>query len=58
MPRCIAAPSSTKNSSGERGPEMNHAKLVLWDEGARRCGHGLGAFHTVVGTAAKGNDVT
>jgi IS5 family transposase len=58
----IAAPSSTKNSSGERDPEMHQTKK------GRQWHHGMkahigvdaqsGMVHTVVGTAANVNDVT
>jgi len=58
----IAAPSSTKNSSGKRDPEMHQTKKGnQWYFGMK--GHiGVdmqsGAVHSVVGTAANVSDVT
>jgi len=58
----IAAPSSTKNSTGKRDPEMHQTKKGnQWHHGMK--GHiGVdaesGLVHTVVGTAANVNDVT
>ena len=58
----IAAPSSTKNSSGERDPEMHQTKKGnQWHFGMRAHIGGdanSGLVHTVVGTAANVNDVT
>jgi transposase, IS5 family len=58
----IAAPSSTKNSSGERDPEMHQAKKGNeWHFGMKAhigADAESGLVHTVVGTAANVNDVT
>ena len=66
----IAAPSSTKNSSGERDPEIHQTKKAnQWhfgsdsDESEPVTAHiGVdaqsGLVHTVIGTAANVNDVT
>ena len=58
----IAAPSSTKNSSGERDPEMHQTKKGnQWHFGMKAhigVDADSGLVHTVVGTAANGNDVT
>ena len=58
----IAAPSSTKNSSGERDPEMHQAKKGnQWHFGMKAhigVDAGSGLVHSVVGTAANVNDVT
>jgi transposase, IS5 family len=58
----IAAPSSTKNQSGERDPEMHQAKKGnQWYFGMKaHVGSDAesGLVHTVVGTAANVNDVT
>ena len=58
----IAAPSSTKNSSGERDPEMHQTKKGnQWHFGMKAhigVDADLGLVHTVVGTAANVNDVT
>jgi len=58
----IAAPSSTKNHTGERDPEMHQTKK------GNQCHFGMkahvgadaksGLVHTVMGTAANINDVT
>jgi IS5 family transposase len=58
----IAAPSSTKNSTGERDPEMHQTKKGnQWHFGTK-CHIGAdadsGLVHAVVGTAANVNDVT
>jgi IS5 family transposase len=62
MPRLIAAPSSTKNSSGERDPEMHQTKKGnQWHFGMKAhigVDADSGLVHTVVGTAANVNDVT
>ena len=57
----IAAPSSTKNSSGERDPEMKQSrKGQQWTFGMK-CHIGVdmnsGMVHTVKGTSGAGNDV-
>ena len=58
----IAAPSSTKNSTGKRDPEMHQTKKGnQWHHGMK--GHigadaESGLVHSVVGTAANVNDVT
>ena len=58
----IAAPSSTKNSTGERDPEMHQTKKGnQWHFGMK--GHigvdaDSGLVHTFIGTAANANDVT
>ena len=58
----IAAPSSTKNSSGERAPEMHQTKKgKQWHFGMKaHIGVDVdsGLVHTVIGTAANVNDVT
>jgi transposase, IS5 family len=58
----IAAPSSTKNSSGERDPEMHQTqKGNQWHFGMKAhigVDADSGLVHTVVGTAANVNDVT
>ena len=58
----IAAPSSTKNSTGERDPEMHHVKKGnQWHFGMKAhigVGADFGLVHTVIGTAASVNDVT
>ena len=58
----IAAPSSTKNSSGERDPEMHQTKKGhQWHFGMKAhigVDAASGLVHTVVGTAANVNDVT
>jgi IS5 family transposase len=58
----IAAPSSTKNSSGERDPEMHQAKKGnQWHFGMKAhigVDADSGLVHSVVGTAANVNDVT
>ena len=57
----IAAPSSTKNSSGERDPEMHQTKKGnQWHFGMKAhigVDADSGLVHTVVGTAANVNDV-
>lgn len=58
----IAAPSSTKNSSGERDPEMHQTKKGnQWYFGMKAhigVDADSGLVHTVIGTAANVNDVT
>ena len=58
----IAAPSSTKNSSGERDPEMHQTKKGnQWHFGMKAhigVDADSGLVHTVIGTAANVNDVT
>lgn len=58
----IAAPSSTKNDSGERDPEMHQTKKGnQWYFGMKAhvgTDADSGLVHTVVGTAANVNDVT
>lgn len=58
----IAAPSSTKNSSGERDPEMHQTKKGnQWHFGMKAhigVDADSGLVHTVVSTAANVNDVT
>ena len=58
----IAAPSSTKNSTGTRDPEMHQAKKGnQWHFGMKAhigVDADSGLVHTVVGTAANVNDVT
>ena len=58
----IAAPSSTKNASGERDPEMHQVKKGnQWHFGMKAhvgVDADSGLVHTVVGTAANVNDVT
>ncbi|MBU6502232.1 MAG: IS5 family transposase [Burkholderiales bacterium] len=58
----IAAPSSTKNSSGSRDPEMRQTrKGNQWHVGMKAhigVDAESGLVHTVIGTAANVNDVT
>ena len=58
----IAAPSSTKNASGERDPEMHQTKKGnQWYFGMKAhigADAESGLVHTVIGTAANVNDVT
>jgi IS5 family transposase len=58
----IAAPSSTKNNSGERDPEMHQTKKGnQWHFGMKAhigVDADSGLVHTVIGTAANVNDVT
>jgi IS5 family transposase len=58
----IAAPSSTKNSTGERDPEMHQVKKGnQWHFGMKAhigVDADSGLVHTVIGTAAHVNDVT
>ena len=58
----IAAPSSTKNSSGERDPEMYQTRKGNQWHFDMKANIGVdadsGLVHTVVGTAANVNDVT
>lgn len=58
----IAAPSSTKNKSGDRDPEMHQAKKGnQWHFGMKAhigVDAESGLVHTVIGTAANVNDVT
>jgi transposase, IS5 family len=58
----IAAPSSTKNQSGERDPEMHQTKKgKTWHFGMKAhigVDADSGLVHTVVGTAANVSDVT
>jgi IS5 family transposase len=58
----IAAPSSTKNSSGKRDPEMHQAKKGnQWHHGMKShigSDADSGLVHSMVGTAANVNDVT
>ncbi|AVP59058.1 IS5 family transposase [Pulveribacter suum] len=58
----IAAPSSTKNSKGERDPEMHQTKKGnQWHFGMKAhigVDAESGLVHTVVGTAANTSDVT
>ncbi len=58
----IAAPSSTKNKSGQRDPEMHQTKKgKQWHFGMKAhigVDAESGLVHTVVGTAANVNDVT
>ena len=58
----IAAPSSTKNSSGKRDPEMHQTKKGnQWHHGMKsHIGSDAesGLVHSMVGTAANANDVT
>lgn len=58
----IAAPSSTKNSTGERDPEMHQVKKGnQWHFGMKAhigVDAESGLVHTVIGTAANVNDVT
>ena len=58
----IAAPSSTKNSTGKRDPEMHQTKKGnQWHFGMKAhigVDAQSGLVHTVIGTAANVNDVT
>lgn len=58
----IAAPSSTKNSGGERDPEMHQVKKgKQWHFGMKAhigVDAESGLVHTIIGTAANVNDVT
>lgn len=58
----IAAPSSTKNSTGERDPEMHQVKKGnQWHFGMKAhigVDADSGLVHTVIGTAANACDVT
>lgn len=58
----IASPSSTKNSRGERDPEMHQTKKGnQWHFGMKAhigVDADSGLVHTVIGTAANVNDVT
>ena len=58
----IAAPSSTKNKTGERDPEMHQTKKGnQWHFGMKAhigVDADSGLVHTVIGTAANVNDVT
>ena len=58
----IAAPSSTKNKTGERDPEMRQTKKgKQWHFGMKThigVDAESGLVHTVIGTAANVNDVT
>ena len=58
----ISAPSSTKNSSGERDPEMHQTKKGNnWHFGMKAhigVDADSGLVHTVIGTPANTNDVT
>ena len=58
----IAAPSSTKNSKGERDPEMHRTKKGnQWHFGMKAhigVDAASGLVHTVIGTAANAADVT
>jgi len=58
----IAAPSSTKNSTGERDPEMHQSKKGnQWHFGMKAhigVDADSGLVHTVIGTAANVHDVT
>ena len=58
----LAAPSPTKNSSGERDPEMHQTKKGnQWHFGMKAhigVDADSGLVHTVIGTAANVNDVT
>jgi len=58
----IAAPSSTKNSTGERDPEMHQTKKANQWHFGMKAHIGVDAdsalVHTVIGTAANVNDVT
>jgi transposase, IS5 family len=58
----IAAPSSTKNKSGERDPQMHQTKKGNQWHFGMKCHIGVdadsGLVHAVVGTAANVNDVT
>jgi IS5 family transposase len=58
----IAAPSSTKNNSGKRDPQMHQTKKGnQWHFGMKAhigVDAESGLVHTVIGTAANVNDVT
>ena len=58
----IAAPSSTKNSTGERDPEMHQVNKGTHQYFGMQAHIGIdadsGLVHTVIGTAANVNDVT
>lgn len=58
----VAAPSSTKNKTGERDPEMHQTKKgQQWHFGMKAhigVDAESGLVHTVIGTAANVNDVT
>ena len=58
----VAAPSSTKNSTGERDPEMHQTKKGnQWHFGMKAhigVDAESGLVHTVIGTAANACDVT
>ena len=58
----IAAPSSTKNKTGERDPEMHQTKKGNQRHFGMKAHIGVdadsGLVHTVIGTAANVNDVT
>lgn len=58
----IAAPSSTKNSTGKRDPEMHQTKKGnQWHHGMKAhigADADSGLVHAVVGTAANVNDIT
>ncbi len=58
----IAAPSSTKNKTGKRDPEMHQTKKGNQWHFGMKCHIGVdadsGLVHTVIGTAANVNDVT
>jgi IS5 family transposase len=58
----IAAPSSTKNKSGERDPEMHQTKKGRQWHFGMKAHIGVdaesGLVHSVIGTAANVNDVT
>ena len=57
----IAAPSSTKNDSGQRDPEMHRSRRAISGTSAWKAHIGVdadsGLAHTVRGTAANVNDV-
>ncbi len=61
-PTLIAAPSSTKNNSGERDPEMHQTKKGnQWHFGMKAhigADAVSGLVHTVTGTAANEHDIT
>ena len=58
----IAAPSSTRNKGGERGPEMHQTtKGNQWHFGMKAhigVDADSGLVHTVIGTVANVNDAT
>lgn len=58
----ISAPSSTKNKSGKRDPEMHQTKKGNQWHFGMKCHIGVdadsGLVHSVIGTAANVNDVT